>query len=154
MDDLSAQNLQLKCPHIWIQKSTQKSLFFPWHYHKSYFVHLMHFQCSFPKFETKCSAYALFQTWENHVSYLTTTKINTLWEATRSVMVTKLTRFTQKIAIPWHLVAVSCATCHFLSWWWVQELLDTPSYTCILEYGKRSDVKVPSPPVQTMWLCT
>jgi hypothetical protein len=42
---------------------------------------------------------------------LNTHNINTLWKVTQSVMVTYLTRLTQKIAILWHVVAESCTTC-------------------------------------------
>jgi hypothetical protein len=42
------------------------------------------------------------------ITKYTLTTINTHWEATQSVMTTKLTILTQKIAIKLHLVAESC----------------------------------------------
>jgi len=48
-------------------------------------------------------------------------------------MVTKLTRLTHKIAIQLRLVAESCTICNSCSRWPVQKLLDTPSYTSLLE---------------------
>jgi hypothetical protein len=56
------------------------------------------------------------------------TTTNTRWEATRSVMATKLTTLTHKIAIQLHLVAESCTISSSRSKRPVRKLLDTPSY--------------------------
>jgi hypothetical protein len=58
----------------------------------------------------------------------TTTTINTHWEATQSVMATKVTRLTHKIAIHLHLVSGSCIIWNSRSRRPVWKLLDTPSY--------------------------
>jgi hypothetical protein len=44
------------------------------------------------------------------------------------VMAAKLTRLTHKIAVQLHQVAETCTICSSRSRWWVQKLLDTPSY--------------------------
>jgi hypothetical protein len=49
-------------------------------------------------------------------------------ETTQTVMATKLTRTTHKIAIQLHLVAESCTICSSRSRHPVRKLLDTPSY--------------------------
>jgi len=55
------------------------------------------------------------------------TAMNTCWEATQRVMVSKLTRLNHKIVIQLHLVAESHTICSSHSRWPVQKLLDTPS---------------------------
>jgi hypothetical protein len=60
---------------------------------------------------------------------ITKTTINTRWEATQSVMGTKLTRLTHKIAIQLYLVAESCTICSSRCRRPVRKLLDTPSYS-------------------------
>jgi hypothetical protein len=60
--------------------------------------------------------------------HYTCTTVNTLEEAIQRVMVAKLTRVTQKIAILWHLVEESFTTCRSQSWRQVRKLLDTPLY--------------------------
>jgi len=69
----------------------------------------------------------------------TTIIINTRWKARQSVMATKLTRPSHKIAIQLHLVAESCATCSSRSRRPVRELLNTPSYILNTE-GKAHNV--------------
>jgi hypothetical protein len=61
------------------------------------------------------------------ITKYTLTTINTR-EATQRIMVTKLTRLSDKIAIQLHLVAESCTICSSHSRWPVRKLLDTPSY--------------------------
>jgi hypothetical protein len=58
------------------------------------------------------------------ITKYTLTIINTRWEATQSVMVTKLTRLIHKIAIQLHLVAESCTICSSRSRWPFRKLLD------------------------------
>jgi hypothetical protein len=58
---------------------------------------------------------------------------NTCWEATQRVMVAKLTRLTNKIAIQLHLVAESCTICSSRSMRPVRKLLDTPSRARVRE---------------------
>jgi hypothetical protein len=67
-----------------------------------------------------------------------TTTINPRWEATQSVMATKLTRLTHKIAIQLHLVAESCTICssHFRRL--VRKLLDKSSYAVLLDIFPKS----------------
>jgi hypothetical protein len=62
------------------------------------------------------------------ITKYTLTTINTRWEATQSVMATKLTRPAHKIAIQLHLVAQSCTICSSRFRRPVRKLLDTPSY--------------------------
>jgi hypothetical protein len=56
----------------------------------------------------------------------------THWEVTQSVMATKLTRLTHKIAIQLHLVAESSTICSSRSRRPVRKLLGIPSYLTIL----------------------
>jgi hypothetical protein len=62
------------------------------------------------------------------ITKYTLTTINTSWEATQKVMVAKLTRLTQKIAIQLHPMAESCTICSSRSKQPVRKLWNTPSY--------------------------
>jgi len=42
-------------------------------------------------------------------------------------MAEKLTSLPQKRVILWHVLAESYNICHYWSWWWVWDLVDTPS---------------------------
>jgi len=64
---------------------------------------------------------------ESIMTYKLTT-IKTRWEATKRVMVAKLTRLTHKIAIQLHIVAESCTICSSRSMRPVRKLLDAPSH--------------------------
>jgi hypothetical protein len=103
--------LQLRFAYIWIEKTSQKSVYslrncqwklfwaflaFPLHCYKIWRKNVTHVRCSL----------------ENHGSHLTRTAKNICWEAGQRVVV--LTGLTQKIAILWHLLAESCTTDH--SW--------------------------------------
>jgi hypothetical protein len=68
------------------------------------------------------------QKFPDWVDKYTLAKINTRWEAIRSVMAAKLTRLTHKIAIELHVVAESCTICSSRSRRSIRKLLDTPSY--------------------------
>jgi hypothetical protein len=60
----------------------------------------------------------------------------THWEATQSVMATKLTRLAHKIAVQLLLVAESCTICSSRARWPVRKLLGTPSYSDAVGYQR------------------
>jgi hypothetical protein len=60
-----------------------------------------------------------------------TTTINTRLEATKRVMMAKLTRLTHKMAIQLNIMAESCTIHSSCSRRPVRKLLDTPSYVCV-----------------------
>jgi hypothetical protein len=105
-NNLNTHNFQPVSP-CWIEKTTQKSVFSPWHCHQKLFQHFMCFRCSFTEFEAK-----LHQPLQNCGLYLTRMTINSLWEARQKVMVAELNWLNEKTAVLWHLVAESCTTCH------------------------------------------
>jgi hypothetical protein len=63
-----------------------------------------------------------------HCSFIRKCTIHSAWKAKQMIVATKLSKLSQVIAIPWHLVAKSCTTCHSQAYGWVTELSYTPLY--------------------------
>ena len=59
-NDLNAHNLQAKFPCVWMNKTTEKSVFYPWHCHRKLFWAFHEFQCSFYWIWNKLHANVLF----------------------------------------------------------------------------------------------
>ena len=96
-------------PHIWSEKTTQKSAFSPWYCHPKlfYIFHMLLMQ--FPCLSSKCIVLSS-QSLESDRSHITLTTVNTQWEAMQRVMASKLTRLTPETD-NMALVAESCTTC-------------------------------------------
>jgi len=67
------------------------------------------------------------------ITKYTLATINTRREATQRVMAAEFTRLTDKIAIQLHIVAESCTLCSARSRRSVRKLLDTPSYSLVMQ---------------------
>ena len=101
-------------------KTSQKSLFSPWHCHVKPFRHFMGSDAVFLSVKQNLM--------EMHGSAIDKLQItcnmhNICWETIQRVRAAKPTELSRHITMPWHIVAESHTYLPFLLLWWVWKLL-------------------------------